>query len=359
MKKYQKKEACCGCGACAEICPAKAVTMIRDQEGFCYPQVNQSVCTECGKCRQVCPVGEQGRGGGFKLYLGAQAKDEGLRYSSSSGGVFAVLAEYVIERQGSVYGAGYDGNMRVIHTEASDQIQLERIKRTKYVQSSMEGIYRRIEKNLEENRWVLFCGTPCQAQALMLFLKKNYEKLIVVDLVCYGVPSPGIWEDYVRYLEHKHRGKMTVFSFRDKRNKDNGHVRSYVIDGVEYVDSLYQDIYCKMYFRNYILRPSCHHCKFCSVDRNSDFTIGDFWSIDCVRPDLEDGMGTSMVIVHSERGKRIWKEIEGEFVWFVCKKKDLLQPRLLSQTSQARVRWIFWLLYRCLPFWMIAKLMER
>ncbi|MEZ3506027.1 MAG: Coenzyme F420 hydrogenase/dehydrogenase, beta subunit C-terminal domain [Lachnospiraceae bacterium] len=359
MKSHQKKENCCGCGACAEICPLKAVSMVRDREGFCYPQVDRSLCTACGKCRQVCPIKRHESVEGQNLYLGVQAKDKGIRYSSSSGGIFNVLAQHIIRMQGIVYGAGYDGNMSVLHRAVSDQAQLEQVIKTKYVQSSMEGIYSRIEKNLKEDKWVLFCGTPCQAQALILFLKKAYEKLIVVDLVCYGVPSPGIWEDYVKYLEHKHEGKMTGFSFRDKRNADNGHMRSYIIDGIEYVDSLYQDIYCNMYFRNYILRPSCHSCKFCSVSRNSDFTIGDFWALDRVRPDMEDGMGTSMIIVHSGKARRIWNEIEQELDWFVCKKEELLQPRLLGPTSRARIRWAFLLLYKCMPFWIMAKLMER
>ena len=150
MKGYEKKETCCGCGACREICPQKAIQMAPDREGFLYPKVNSRLCTNCGKCRNVCPTNHYGSSGGTvgkdknpvdrNLYLGGQARDEGVRYSSSSGGIFSVLAQYVLSRGGIVYGAGYDGTMRVIHKGAENKQQLQQIKRTKYVQSNMEGI---------------------------------------------------------------------------------------------------------------------------------------------------------------------------------------------------------------------------
>lgn len=370
MKEYEKKETCCGCGACREICPEKAIEMIPDREGFLYPKINRHLCIRCGKCRRVCPTDHYGSGKkdvvkekkaeDGNLYLGVQAKDEKVRYSSSSGGVFSVLAQYVLSRGGVVYGAGYDGAMRVIHKGAENKQQLQQIKRTKYVQSNMKGIYRKIEKNLKENRWVLFTGTPCQAAALMRYLNRNYERLIVVDLICYGVPSPGIWKDYVNYLERVHRGKMTDFSFRDKRNRDNGHTCSYIIGGKEYAISHSQSIYFIIYFKNYMLRPSCHSCRFCMVNRKSDFTIGDFWGIENVRQEMDDGMGTSVVIAHSGKARDIWNEIKGELNWFQCSKEDLLQPRLLQPTSSARGRRVFMLLYRIIPFFRLTgKLLEK
>lgn len=312
--------------------------MVQDREGFYYPKIDKVVCTECGRCRKVCPLKDRATKEHDNLYFGAQALEDKIRHSSSSGGVFSILAQYVIRRQGIVYGASYDGNMNVIHQGAENSEQLEKIKKTKYVQSDTRGIYSSIEKNLKENRWVLFCGTPCQVQALRLFLNKDYERLILVDLVCYGVPSPGVWKAYVKYLEKKHGGKMTDFSFRDKRNADNGHMRSYKIDGREYVDSIYEDIYCRMYFKNSNLRPSCYKCKFCAVNRESDFTIGDFWGIEKVKPEVDDGMGTSLVIVHSEHAKKIWDEIKTEVAWFECEEGDILQPRLLKPTSMANRR---------------------
>lgn len=154
----------------------------------------------------------------------------------------------------------------------------------------------------------------------------------------------------MKYMEEKRRGKMTEFSFRDKRMSDNGHTCSYMINGKEYAGSLYRDIYCRMYFSNNILRPSCHVCKFCTVQRNSDITIGDFWGIENVKPEIDDGMGTSMLILHTDKGRKIWDAVQKGVSWFECEEKDVLQPRLLEPTGASKRRSIFMALYRLLPF---------
>lgn len=358
MILYSKKEECCGCGACMDICPTEAIHMVQDQEGFWYPHVNRRVCVQCGQCERVCPLKGGEKTQHKNQYFGVWAKDEKVRYTSSSGGIFSVLAEHVLKCRGIVYGAGYAGNMRVVHKEVKSRKELEQIKRTKYVQSDMSGVYRSIKERLENGQEVLFCGTPCQAHALKLFLKRSYEKLYILDLICYGVPSPGIWQRYVKYLEGEKNGKMTAFSFRDKRNRDHGRMRSYVVNGVEYVDPHYKDEYCLMYFRNYILRPSCHQCTYCDVDRESDITIGDFWGIEKVRPEMDDSMGTSLVILHTDKGKKLWKLIEDEVIEFECEKKDVLQPRLQSPTTSAKRRWLFMILYRILPFSCMVRIMN-
>lgn len=351
-----EKEICCGCGACADCCGTSAIKMVQDKEGFFYPRIDKSKCTGCGRCEQVCPVSKPMAADCANQYFGMRAKEEEIRYSSSSGGIFSILAQYVLERQGSVYGAGYDENMKVTHQEVRSLVELETIKRTKYVQSNLNGIYKKIQQQLKQGQWVLFCGTPCQAQALRLFLNQSYEKLILMDLICYGVPSPGIWQNYVKYLEHRHSGTMEDFSFRDKRNGDHGHMRSFMINDCEYVESLFSDAYCNMYFGNYILRPSCHACQFCTADRNSDFTIGDFWGMEHVRPDLDDGMGTSLVILHTDRARKIWDEIKERTVWFKCEKEQALQPRLLGPTRVAKGRKLFMAAYKVLPFSRLIKL---
>lgn len=399
MELYFKREECCGCGACVDVCRVQAVRMTQDGEGFLYPEIDRSICVHCGRCEEVCPVkkhtlpDEVRRPAGYVFrcdlgytltdkartlhrgmdygrpsenpsaeccnqYIGARAKSAAVRNSSSSGGMFSILAQYVLERKGVVFGAGYNSRMEVVHRGAENLEQLEKIKRTKYVQSNMQGIFLKAEQCLKERRWVLFCGTPCQAQALRLFLGQEHDTLIVVDLVCYGVPSPGIWEDYVKYLEHRHQGKMTEFSFRDKRAQDHGHTCAYVINGEEYAGSLFQDRFCRMYFKNYILRPSCHSCKFCTVDRSSDFTIGDFWGIEKVRQDLNDGMGNSMMILHTEKAKRIWEEVREDADWFECTKEDLLQPRLTEPTVRAKGRRMFMLLYKLLPFFLFIRAVD-
>ncbi len=355
---FFKKEECCGCGACAAVCPVHAIHMGQDREGFAYPHMDASVCIRCGKCKKICPIQNSALKNCVNRYLGAKAKEERVRYGSSSGGVFPILAEYVLERNGVVYGAGYDSDMRVVHRQAGNPEELEKLKRTKYVQSSLEGIFLRVEQHLKEKRPVLFCGTPCQTQAIRLFLGEDYEGLFLVDLVCYGVPSPGIWRDYVKYLEGTHHGKMTDFSFRDKRARDSGHTCVSVIGGREYAGSVYQDRFCRMYFANLILRPSCYECKFCTVDRDSDFTIGDFWGIGHVRPDMDDGMGNSIVLIHTARAKEVWEQIRDRMDWFECKKEEILQPRLLKPSGRPKVRGLFMALYAMLPFPLFIRLVD-
>lgn len=356
MELYTQKEECCGCGACAAACPADAIRMAWDREGFSYPRVDEEKCIGCKRCEQVCPVKQDAGRDGERLYLGVQAKDDSIRYASSSGGMFPVLAEYVFERQGVVFGAAYTKDMRVVHREARNMAELERLKRTKYVQSCLRGVYRRIESYLKKDRWVLFIGTPCQAQALRLYLGRAYDKLLTADLVCYGVPSPGIWKSYVKYLERKKRGKMTDFSFRDKRDRDNGHVCAYVIDNTEYAEKLNANLYCRMYFSNNAIRPSCHSCKYCTPKRDSDFTVGDFWGIEKVKPEIDDGMGTSMVIVHTKRGREVWDAVRDKVSWFECEEEDVLQPRLTGPTLASKSRRWFMAFYRMLPFSVLARL---
>lgn len=358
MELYKKKEDCCGCAACLDACPAGAISMVQDQEGFFYPKIKETLCTDCGRCIKVCPLRNRSEAQPEHLYFGAQAREDTIRATSSSGGILSILARYVFQHEGVVYGAAYHETMKVMHKEASGREQLEQLKRTKYVQSDLRTVYQRIEDRLKDERWVLFCGTPCQAQALKLFLGKSYDKLIIVDLICYGVPSPGIWNSYVKYLEDKKKGKMTDFSFRDKRNRDNGHMCAYVIDGAEYTASLYNDQYCMMYFSNLMLRPSCHTCKFCTPERDSDITIGDFWGIEKVKPDMDDGMGTSVVILHTQKARDIWEQIREDMTWFACKKEEILQPRLIGPTRAAPERKLFMILYRLVPFSFFLKMVR-
>ncbi len=359
---YADKKECCGCGACADACGVGAICMVSDGEGFWYPQINEEKCTGCGRCGEVCQIHRtkvRDEQGGSRIYLGVRAKSEGIRYSSSSGGMFGILAQYIFRRQGVVYGAAFDNEMKVVHMQACDMEQLEKLKKTKYVQSDMAGIYRRIEEQLNEGLWVLFCGTPCQVQGLRFFLRKTYPRLVMADLVCYGVPSPGIWRDYVEYLEKRHGGRLTEFYFRDKRNRDNGHTCAYVAGGTEYAVPIHRNPYCRMYFVDHILRPSCHSCRYCTTERDSDFTIGDFWGIERIRPDMDDGMGTSLVILHSDQAKEIWDSVKDQTLSFVCKEEEILQPRLVAATRISGTRQWFMRCYRLLPIWLLIKMVTN
>lgn len=345
----REKTACCGCAACVDACPAGALRMVADQEGFRYPKADTVQCVRCGRCETVCPVGRERCGDhNRRICLGARAKEVDVRLGSTSGGVFPVLAEYVLRQGGAVFGAAFDGSMEVVHREARSLMELEPMKQTKYVQSRLDGIYRRVEALLQKGIQVLFCGTPCQAYGLKCFLGREYPRLILADLVCYGVPSPGIWRDYITFLERRY-GPLTAFSFRYKRNRDHGHTRAYTAGGSEYAADLSQDLYCGMYFSALTIRPSCHSCEFASPDRESDFTLGDFWGVEKVRPEADDGMGISLVILHTDKAQRIWSELQEFFEWFPCEETAALQPRLRGPTPPSELRDVFMGLYRILP----------
>lgn len=354
MELFTKKSQCCGCMACADICPQDAIILETDSEGFCYPRIRRELCTDCKRCKTVCPFAVQTPKETPRRYYAAQAKEPGLRGRSTSGAAFPVMAAAVLERGGVVYGAGFDASMRVAHQRASDRGGLERIMQTKYVQSETAGIFRCVRQDLQTGKQVLFAGTPCQAEALRRFLGKKYANLVLVDLICYGVSPPGIWERYTAYLEKKHHGTLTAFQFRDKRGCDNGHTVSYKVGGREYAEKFDGNLFTSMYASNCMLRPSCHACPFTSVERGSDITIGDFWGIEKLSPEMDDGMGTSLVMLRSEQGTALWESVRERFCHIECIREDALQPRLVSPTLPSPRRRLFFAMQRILPFGAIA-----
>lgn len=356
--KLLKKKNCSGCGACYDVCPMQAIKMKRDYEGFLYPHIAKNLCIECGKCQTVCPMEDMKCVISDNQYLGAKTIWDNERTTSSSGGIFPILAQYILKKDGIVYGAAFQKNFVLKHQGIEDEEGLQLLKETKYVQSDMRGIYKEICREIEKGRTVLFSGTPCQCEALRKFLGIIPENLLLVSLVCYGVPSPRIWEKYVHTLEKEHQGKLKRFSFRDKRDGDCGHTVSYSIENQEYISKLNDNPYLKLYFRNYIIRPACFQCPFTTVHREFDFTIGDFWGIERVNPDFEDGMGTSIVIAHSEKAKHIFEILSKEMKYFLCEKPQIMQPRLCEPTARPQKKKLFMLLYHFLPFKIVCKLLH-
>ena len=295
---------CSGCAACKNICPKNCITMQRDAEGFDYPKINHEVCIKCGRCDATCPAlnFKQTLPNKLPEVFVAVNPDAKTRRHSSSGGTFSALAELILSTGGIVFGAGFDGNWRVVHTSAENLDELENLRGSKYVQSQIGDVYKRVKVELESGRRVLFSGTPCQCAGLKSFLGKDYSNLLTVDIICHGTPSPFLWENYVEYIAQGH--DIARVNFRSKRfGWVTNHLEINFYDCGYYAKSNGQDLFLKHFLHGMTERPSCHSCKFKFPNGKSDVTIGDAWGVQNFAPNFFDNRGTSLVIVHTDNGR--------------------------------------------------------
>lgn len=315
MITIKNKAHCCGCGACEQSCPKGCITMVPDEEGFLYPRVEETACVQCGLCEKVCPIlSEKKPAAGPIAAYGAYSTDEEIRKSSSSGGIFSVLAGEILSRGGVIAGAAFDDDFSVRHILVEQDDRLHRLRGSKYVQSRMEDTYIQIRRLLKQGRTVLFTGVSCQVAGLKAFLGRDYEGLYTVDVLCHGVPSPKVWAAYCREQEAGHGQKLKAVSFRDKRISWRKYSLSMKFGETEYCRRGGEDAYLQVFLRDLCLRPSCHSCRFKDIPRQSDLTIGDAWGIEKHMPDLDDDRGTSVVLVNSEKGRGLWDAVAGNVI---------------------------------------------
>ena len=291
---------CTGCGACVAKCPTGALGMTRDAEGFDQPVLDAEACVSCGACFKCCQVANVPLVSKPTRVVGCYASDPHARNAGSSGGVFGLLAGGVLADEGIVFGAVYDAPTKSVVHRSTEDVELGRILRSKYVQSNAWNCYRRVRSALQGGRHVLFCGTPCQVAGLILFLGCRPEGLLTVDFFCHGVPSPGFFSDYVRLKESKRRSLVSDVTFREKAHGwREQHMRWYFTDGfVEEEPSLDN---CQYFFflHNYSLRKSCYGCDlYCR--HASDITLADYWLID---KENDDDLGTSLVLANTKVGE--------------------------------------------------------
>ena len=300
---------CSGCHACYSVCPQKAISMQPDAEGFLYPVIDEALCVDCGLCQTVCPVNQQPTRGGDKKAYAAKNRDDAVRANSSSGGLFALLAQQVLRQNGAVYGAAFDETFRLVHQRTqTDYVPMQT---SKYVQSCIGDTYLQVQQDLKDEKPVLFTGTPCQVAGLHNYLKQkriDTEKLYLVDLICHGVPSPLVWEKYLQSISSGRT--VTSVNFRDKSHSWSGFSLAVnFADGTQYKELANEDAYFRGFFANMILRPSCHACAQKNVDRVSDLTIADCWGIDHFLPEMNDKKGTSAIITHTEKGTQLLQSV--------------------------------------------------
>ena len=298
------KKECTGCSACMSICPHNAIRMTSDPEGFLVPVIDSACCTQCGLCVKTCPVINSVNSPSVPVSVCAamHIHDE-VRLKSSSGGVFSAIAESILAEGGVVFGAGFDAQFSVRHISVEYVDQLDALQGSKYVQSDLAQAFREVRGFLKAGRCVLFTGTPCQIAGLKRFLGFDISLLTCIDLICYGVPSPLTWR---RYLDNLSALPSWVH-FRDKRN---GWYKSCLtIDfaqaGKSFSEPVCANLYTRAYFSDYGLRRSCYNCKFKQGKAQSDLTIGDFWGVEHIAPELDDNKGISIVVAHTNDGRNV------------------------------------------------------
>lgn len=311
MIEIKDKKDCCGCEACYNICPSNCISMVYDEEGFKFPCINQEKCINCKKCEKVCPILHKNvlKNDFIKGYAAINI-NLAERLQSSSGGIFCLLATQVIDSGGIVAGSAMTEDCKYAEHILVERVSdLKYLCGSKYLQSNINNIYRRIRKELENDKMVLFSGTPCQIVALQNYLGKPFENLICIDLICHGVPSPGLWENNVGFLEKKTRSSIKEVNFRCKKYYGNSEYGILYRNNKSYYRSKGEDSYLQFFLKNLSLRLSCYDCKFKGISRNSDITLGDFWGIEEFAPALNDGKGVSIVVIQSDKGEKLFERI--------------------------------------------------
>ncbi len=310
---FKDKQRCCGCSSCKQLCPKHCIEMVYDSEGFFYPVVDNTKCIKCGICIKNCPLinnHNEINKSFINSYIGLY-KNERIRINSSSGGIFYPLAKHVIERGGVVFGAAFDDNWNVHHVCVTKIEELKKIMGSKYVQSNIGDTFIECKKYLDKNVLVLFSGVACQIEALKIFLKKDYDNLISVDVLCHGVPSPKVWQMYLSYIRRNNNDKsITTIEFRNKTLGWSDYGMSIEFDDNSiFFEKHYNNLYSKYFLQNIGLRPSCHNCHFKSLSRSSDITLGDAWGIDNYNKSFNDEKGTSVILIHTNKGMNILNDI--------------------------------------------------
>lgn len=311
----KKKNECCGCSACVNVCPRNCISMKRDSEGFEYPEIDKVSCINCNLCEKVCPMLQTKMSKRVQLAYAAINTNEEVRMKSSSGGLFYSIAKYIISLGGVVFGAALEENSKRVSHIAVEHIEdLHKLQKSKYVQSKIGTTYAEAKRILDSGKLVLFSGTPCQVKALHLYLSKDYDNLISVDIICHGVPSPKLWEKYIGSIEKSNHTTVSNVIFRYKLSdwselgKHKIDRRTCVICKLRHVDP-----YIQMFLKNYSLRPSCYACN-AKENKSADITLGDFWGIETVCPELNDGKGASLVLLRSSKGKALIDKVESEIL---------------------------------------------
>lgn len=344
--------------------------MSEDDEGFLYPQADVATCIDCGLCEKVCPIINQNEPKEPLAVYAAQTTNEEMRLKSSSGGIFTLLATRILDEGGVVFGAKFDKNWNVVHDHTATIEGLADFRGSKYVQSFIGDNFVKAKQFLEQSRKVLFSGTPCQIAGLKKFLRKEYENLLTVEVVCHGVPSPLVWRDYLDFKRAKHVGEkstsdnelpvITNVSFRDKTyGWKNFGVKICYTDSCE-TTPFEKDLFMKGFLKNLYLRPSCYHCAARQGKSGADISIADFWEVQSIHSQIDDDKGTSAVIINTEGGNNSFSLIKNQIKSVVSSHDNAIRnnPCIVESVKEPAHRQQFWQSYLSLKIKSIEKICD-
>ncbi len=340
MIDIKNKAECTGCYACYNVCPVNAITMVEDKEGFKYPKVDENKCINCGLCDKTCPLlnkqkkKEEERTLRPKI-IAAWSKNEHTRLDSTSGGVFSELAKAIYEENGYVAGAVYNKEWLVEHILSDNIKDLENIRSSKYLQSDMGDTFRKVKEKLEEGRKVLICGSPCQISGLYNYLKKDYDNLYTCDFICRGMNSPKIFKKYIQDLEKRYHSKVTNVKFKNKiHGWHNFSTRVDFKNGKKYIGGRYVDSYMIGYLKyNAFIRPCCYECQFKDMPRVADITLADFWGIEAIDKSLDNNKGTSMILLNSKKGEKLFEKVKQNMSYKEIKSDKVFEENVCISQS--------------------------
>ncbi len=328
-------KSCTGCSACYNSCPKKCITMIQDSWGFEYPVINTKQCVDCNMCEKACPIlsRENAKCIDQEVYA-AWSLDREIRFTSTSGGIFSELAYSMVQQNSNIVAAAYDDNNMVIHTIVSEKDGISGLRQSKYIQSRISNAYADIKLLLSEGKKVLFCGSPCQVAGLKTFLGNDNNNLYTIDFICRGVNSPRAYSEWLKEIENGKGVKVTRVWFK---YKENGWKKSPYCTRVDFADGLHE-VYSdrnNYFMRGYLegnlyMRPSCGECQFKGAGRYSDITLADFWSVD---DKLDDDQGTSMVLLNTEKGRKLFDTIKDRIVYEKREIDEILEGNVCFNSS--------------------------
>lgn len=334
MIYIEDKALCCGCSACEQICPRSCIRMEEDSEGFLYPVVAAEDCINCKLCEKVCPVLNRypAKEEPLKCYLG-KTTDEIIRSHSSSGGIFAEVANFVIQKGGVVFGVRFDDHWNAIYGYTESTSGLKTFYGSKYVQANPRKAYTLAKKFLSEGRIVLYSGTPCVIAGLNHFLQKKYDNLITLDIVCHSIPSAKIWGKYLLELSKQNDAIVKDVSFRNKSNTWSHYSLCVTMETssgetIHMVEPKEKNAYMRGFLNDLYTRPSCEQCPARNYTSESDITLADAWGINKFHPELNDEKGISHVLINSERGAQVFNSLE-TCLNCICIRYDEVLPHSL------------------------------